>query len=789
MNRGLREGDVIGAYTLLRLLGEGGMGEVWEAEQRHPIRRRVALKLLKLGLDTKAFLARFEIERQALAVMEHVNIARVLDAGADDSGRPFYVMELVLGKPLTFFCDEHRLTTRERLSLFIDVCRGVQHAHQKAVVHRDLKPSNVIVTMQDDRPLPKIIDFGIAKALGRDFTDLTFATDFGLHVGTPAYMSPEQWDPVPEDIDTRSDIYSLGVMLYELLAGTLPVEPTQLRHAGIGAARVLRDTTPPAPSTRVSNPTTDSDEVARARRTDPRTLVRELRGDLDWITLKALDPDRARRYETAHALIQDITRHLRSEPVIARPPSARYRIERFVRRNRVAVAAAAAAAVGVVAFSLVTFTQSRRVAAERDRARVESARANALTDFLSRTILSIDPLDGLGRDVTLMEALDSASVELARARPSEPAVAAAVESALGWAYYKLGSWDRAEPLLRSALATRESLGASDSAGLAESVLRMAAMHELRARADSAATMYARAIAMLRQLSLRDDPDLGDALVRSGGFLRDRGDTAAARSALNEARAIFERNSDSARLATADDHIGILEYNVGNLDRALRLFQWSTEFRKRRLGDHALVAEGLSNQGSVLEDLKRPAEAEAVYREALDVARRTLGPDHRSVTAIMNNLGLFLSRAGKWSDAEQMLRQALAIDERVLGREHPDLTPALLNLAHLLCTVRGNVSAASGAEGAIMARRAASIAARDVGAAAWRVAQARVIAGECLTAQRRFPEAEAEILTGRAGLELSLGANHWRVDSARVRLRSLYIAWGKPLKADSIMSGR
>jgi tetratricopeptide (TPR) repeat protein len=772
---------VIGAYTLVRLLGEGGMGEVWEAEQRHPIRRRVALKLLKLGLDSKAFLARFEIERQALAVMDHPNIARVFDAGADAHGRPYYVMELVTGTPLTRFADDHRLTTRQRLDLFVDICKAVQHAHQKAVIHRDLKPSNVLVTLQDDRPVPKIIDFGIAKALGRGLTDLTFVTEFGMPVGTPAYMSPEQWDSGSEDIDTRSDIYSLGVMLYELLVGLLPVEPSRLRAAGVAAALALRDTTPPAPSTRVSKPDTDQGAVARARRTDPRSLVRELRGDLDWITLKALDPDRSRRYETSHALAQDIMRYLRDEPVLARPPAAWYRFTRFVRRNRVGVGVSAAAALGVAAFTLMTIVQSRRVAAERDRARMESARAGALNSFLRRTIMSIDPLEGLGRDVTLLEALDSAAAELTRQRPEQPLVAAAIESAIGWAYYKLGSWERAEPLLRSSLVARATEPVSDSSDLAESVLHMAALHEARGRPDSAAALYPRAIAIMRQVVPRDDPDVAAALVRTGGFLRDRGDTAGARSAFIEAQGMFERARDSSGLAMVDSHVGLLEYNAGALDRALALFRRSTDYRRRRLGDHALVAEGLSNMGSVLEELRRPAEAESVYREALRIGTRELGPEHKAVTAFMNNLGLLLSAGPNKAEAERLLREALRIDEQVLGREHFDVGTDLVNLAKLLCAT-GNAS-----EGAELARRAARIYTRDMGAESWPVAQARVTTGQCLTMTRRYAEAEGELLAGLRGLESALGPAHWRVDTARVRLRTLYVTWGKPEKAQAVGS--
>jgi serine/threonine protein kinase len=269
-------GSTIGSFTLLQPLGEGGMGEVWEAEQREPIRRHVALKLLKLGLDTKAFLARFEVERQALAVMDHPNIAKVLETGATPSGRPYYVMELVRGIPLTDFCDTHHLTTRQRLELFASVCRAVQHAHQKGVIHRDLKPSNVLVTYVDDVPMPKVIDFGIAKAMGAQLTNVTFVTEFGRPLGTPAYMSPEQWEPGQVDIDTRSDIYSLGVMLYELLVGRLPNDANQMMQAGMAIAQMLRDVTPPSPSTRVRSLGNDTGTLAKARGTDPRSLAREL---------------------------------------------------------------------------------------------------------------------------------------------------------------------------------------------------------------------------------------------------------------------------------------------------------------------------------------------------------------------------------------------------------------------------------------------------------------------------------------------------------------------------------
>jgi len=318
-------GPLAERYRVLQVLGEGGMGVVYEAEQIEPVRRRVALKLLKVGMDSRSFVARFAAERQALAVMDHPNIAKVLDAGSTEEGRPYYVMELVPGLPLTQFCDEQRLGTRGRLELFMDVCHAVQHAHQKGVIHRDLKPTNVLVMVRDDRPIPKVIDFGIAKAIGGSLTERTLVTEHGRPMGTAAYMSPEQWDAAQLDIDTRSDIYSLGVMLYELLVGRLPVDPHALVRAGVGAAALLRDTAPVPPSAWFQSGDQVAITAAKERDTAPQVLVRELRGDLDWITLKAMDHDRRGRYATAHELALDIGRHLRGGPALRVIPAGTIR--------------------------------------------------------------------------------------------------------------------------------------------------------------------------------------------------------------------------------------------------------------------------------------------------------------------------------------------------------------------------------------------------------------------------------------------------------------------------------
>jgi serine/threonine protein kinase len=326
----------IGPYRILSEIGHGGMGVVYEAEQERPVHRRVALKLIKWGMDTKAVIARFESERQALALMNHPNIASVFDAGATEQGRPYFAMEFVRGEPITEYCDKNRLTIQERLNLFIQVCEGVQHAHQKGIIHRDIKPSNILITIQDDKPVPKIIDFGVAKATSQKLTERTVYTELGQLIGTPEYMSPEQAEMTGIDIDTRTDVYSLGVVLYELLVGAQPFDSKTLRQANFDdMRRTIREEEPPKPSTRLTRLPEPSTTAAKNRRVELRTLARAVSGDLDWITMKALEKDRTRRYGSPFELAADIGRYWRNEPVLAGPPSASYRVQKFVRRHRV----------------------------------------------------------------------------------------------------------------------------------------------------------------------------------------------------------------------------------------------------------------------------------------------------------------------------------------------------------------------------------------------------------------------------------------------------------------------
>src|SRR5205823_647787 len=401
-----KPGDRIGRYKLLQQIGEGGCGVVYMAEQEEPVRRRVALKVIKLGMDTKQVIARFEAERQALALMDHPNIAKVLDAGATETGRPYFVMELVRGIKITEFCDEKSVPTADRLKLFAQVCQAIQHAHQKGVIHRDIKPSNILVTVNDGVPVPKIIDFGIAKATAGPLTDKTFFTAFEQFIGTPAYMSPEQAEMTSLDIDTRTDIYSLGVLLYELLTGRTPFDPSELLQSGLDEMRrTIREKEPDRPSTRLSTMAEgELMTVAKLRHTEAPRLIHLVRGDLDWIVMKCLEKDRMRRYETANGLASDIQRHLNTEPVVARPPSTAYRFQKLVRRNKLAFAGASAVAVALVLGAAVSTWQAIRATHFRRQAEAEALtnRQNLYAAHMNLANLALET-HNLGRFRELLE--------------------------------------------------------------------------------------------------------------------------------------------------------------------------------------------------------------------------------------------------------------------------------------------------------------------------------------------------------------------------------------------------
>ncbi|HUJ44593.1 MAG TPA: protein kinase, partial [Opitutaceae bacterium] len=402
-------GTMIGRYRLIQKIGEGGCGVVHMAEQEEPVHRRVALKVIRLGMDTREVIARFEAERQALALMDHPNIARVFDAGATDTGRPYFVMELVRGVKITDYCDQQNLSTAERVNLFVPVCHAVQHAHQKGIIHRDIKPSNILVTLEDGEPVPKVIDFGIAKATQGRLTDQTLFTAFEQFIGTPAYMSPEQAQLSSADVDTRSDIYSLGVLLYELLTGRTPFESQELLRAGLDEMRrQIREVEPPKPSTRLRTLEAAAlTTTAQHRATEPPRLLHLVRGDLDWIVMRCLEKKRARRYETANELARDLERHLNDEPITARPPSTLYRFQKLVRRNKLVVTAVGAIALALVGGLAVSTWMYLQEKAARNQAETEAAKSKQVDRFLTDMLQGVGPSVALGRDTKLLrEILD-----------------------------------------------------------------------------------------------------------------------------------------------------------------------------------------------------------------------------------------------------------------------------------------------------------------------------------------------------------------------------------------------
>src|SRR6516164_9481126 len=403
-----RPGTVIGPYKLKEQIGEGGMGLVFVAEQQEPVRRKVALKIIKPGMDSKQVIARFEAERQALAMMDHQNIAKVFDAGTTESGRPYFVMELVHGVPITDYCDANKLTPRQRLELFVPVCQAIQHAHQNGIIHLDIKPTNILVTMYDDKPVPKVIDFGVAKAVEQRLTERNLFTQFGALVGTFEYMSPEQAEMNAFGVDTRSDIYALGVLLYELMTGTTPLERPRLREAAFDEIRrIIKEEEPQRPSVRLSTSGALA-KVAAARKTDPGKLSRLVRGELDWIVMRCLEKDRSRRYDTASGLAKDVERYLKDEPVEARPPTVGYRFRKLARRNKVALTTAALVAAALVLGTVVSLWQAVRAGAERDRADAEKASAQATLRFLLADVLEqADPTrqGGVKPNLTVRELL------------------------------------------------------------------------------------------------------------------------------------------------------------------------------------------------------------------------------------------------------------------------------------------------------------------------------------------------------------------------------------------------
>lgn len=636
----------IGPYRIRRVLGEGGMGLVYEAEQTEPLSRMVAIKIIKLGMDTLEVVQRFATERQALAAMDHPSIAKAFDAGATEAGRPYFVMELIRGVPLTEYCDTHKLSTRQRIELFIEICQGVQHAHQKGVIHRDLKPSNLLVTIQDGKPHPKIIDFGIAKAMDHRLSERSYATELGQLIGTPAYMSPEQAEMSGLDIDTRSDIYSLGIVLYELVSGALPFDPSALERGDFAAQYVLREKSAPTPSNRFASLGTAQESVALQRHTTPVGLRKELKGDLDWIVLKAIEKDRTLRYETANGLAVDLQRLLKNEPITARPRSAAYAIRKFVRRHRLGVGLGAAAAIAVLGVAITMTVLAGRIARERNRAKLEAAKATSINKFMLDMLSSADPWQGGARQVTVEGALAAAVATLEQSFKDQPLVDAAVRGTIGSVYRGLGRFDEAAPLLTESLRRRRAALGENNEEVAQGLTELATLYRNEARYDSAATMAGEALRIRRRLAGADSLGVATSLLDLGEVERLKGDPAQADT--------LER-------------------------RALAI-------RKAALGpDDVEVADAMRSVASVGMDLGRYADAEAFERPAIAIMRKTLGPQHPKLAAALNDLALLRMYQHDYAQAESLLTESIRMDSVVLGPMHPDVAAAIENLGNVYFT--------------------------------------------------------------------------------------------------------
>ena len=657
----------VGPYTLREQIGEGGFGTVWIAEQSEPVVRRVALKVLKAGLDTREVVTRFEAERQALALMDHPGIARVFDGGATERGRPWFAMELVDGPSITKYADARGLSMRERLELFLSVCRAVQHAHQKGVIHRDIKPSNVLVADVDGVPQPKVIDFGIAKAIDQRLTEKTLMTQGGQLIGTPAYMSPEQVEG-GGGVDTRVDVYALGTLLYELLAGRTPFTREELREAGFDEVRrLIREVDPPRPSMAIGGET--ATHVTR----------RQVEGDLDWIVMRCLEKERERRYDSVAVLANDVERHLSGSPVLAGPPDLSYRVSKFVRRHRLALAAAVVFVgllVGGIVAASVQASRARAAevlareaeaeareaeiaartaeadarAAEAERAReaeralIELDRAERVAEFLEHVLLGIDPAVARGRDTELLESLlGVAERQIAEKAEGNAEVEATIRRILGGAYIALGRVDEATAQLERALELREATLGPDAPDTLQSLEDLGGAHLAAGRWDEAVAVFERCLEGRAATLGAEHRDTLHAKMNLGSALHEAADDERAELLLRELLVELER-----------------EYGPTHEDTLLVV----------------------NNLAGALEDLGRPEEALALYRRALEGQLTTKPHDHPHVLAALNNLGAVYAGLGRWEEAEPLIAQALETKRRILPEGHPSVLVSMNNLARL-----------------------------------------------------------------------------------------------------------
>jgi serine/threonine protein kinase/tetratricopeptide (TPR) repeat protein len=804
-------GSRIGPFTLLRQIGEGGFGVVFEAAQEQPVKRRVALKIIKLGMDTREVIARFDAERQALAMMEHAHIARVLDAGATDSGRPYFVMELVDGEPIASYCDQHKLSIVERLQLFAQVCAAVQHAHTKGVIHRDLKPSNVLVSTQDGKPLAKVIDFGIAKATSGRLTEQTLATELNQVMGTPLYMSPEQASG-SADIDTRTDIYSLGVILYELLTGTTPVDAMTLRSAVFAEIqRIICQVEPPRPSVRLSQAAEALSGIAAQRASESRKLTRMVRGELDWIVMKALEKERARRYETADGLAMDLRRYLAGEMVWAAPPSASYRLRKFVRRNKGAVAAGSLIAtsllIGIIGFSwqarvaqaraneleqvskfqaemlgqvdpteagklLTDDVRSKYAAALTNAGVTEAERSGQVTAFATQwqRVNATDVATGLIDRTILKPAVKAIDEQF----KNQPAVDAALRQVLAERYGEMGMYAAALPLEQRSLAIRRRVLGEDHPDTLDSMNTMGHLLQDQGKLSDAEPYFREALDRRRRKLGADHPDTLSSMNSMGHLLEDQGKLEEAEPFFREALANRRRvlGNEHRDTLTSVNNLGVLLDLEGKLNEAEGYYRESLEKSRRMLGEeHPDTLDSLINMGALLEEQGKISEAEAFYREALPKYRRVLGEEHPKTLNSISMLGGLLLDEGKLSEAEPYCREALEKRRRVLGEEHPD-TLIDIDMMGALLVAQGKQAEAE----KLLAPFEAATRKAFTGAESRRVALFLTHLGKARMGLHEFAVAETNFLEAHSIFVQTLGPKDDHTRKCIQEIIDLYTSW-------------
>jgi serine/threonine protein kinase len=736
-------GTVIGPYKLMEQIGEGGMGLVFVAEQQQPVRRKVALKVIKPGMDTRQVIARFEAERQALALMDHPNIAKVLDGGETATSRPFFVMELVKGVPITEYCDQNQVPVRERLELFGHVCQAVQHAHQKGIIHRDIKPSNVLIMSQDGTPLVKVIDFGVAKAIGQQLTDKTVYTQFAQLIGTPLYMSPEQAGESGVDVDTRSDIYSLGVLLYELLTGTTPFEERFKQVGYDEIRRIIREEEPPKPSARISTLGQASTTISTQRKSDPKRLSKLIRGELDWIVMKALEKDRNRRYETASAFAADVQRYLNDEPVLACPPSLGYRLRKFGKRNKVALVVASVVALALLAGTAVatwqafvaTHAKEEALAAAKaenqakEDAQSRETETNAVLKFVEDKIFAAarpkDQVGGLGYDVKLADAVKGASLFVEKNFTGQPLIEARLRMTLGTSFGYLGDAKTAIEQFQVARELYTEHRGPEHPDTLRSMMGLANSYADAGRTQEALQLRDETLQFMKTKLGPDDDDtlrsmnnLADSYVAAGRSqeaitlleetlqlykaklgpdqpetIKCMGNLALAFAAAGRTQEAHKLHEETLRLIKAKfgpDHPDTLisMHNLafsyaaaGRTEEALKLHEETLQLQKAKLGpDHPDTLKSMMGLANSYADAGRTQEALQLREETLQLQKAKLGPDHRDTLLSMNNLAESYRVTGRTQEALNLQEETLQIRKAKLGPDHPDTLISMHNLA-------------------------------------------------------------------------------------------------------------